>query len=195
MHAGRTKEQAMKRLLFALSLFVLGISPGLAQENTDGFYVGLGLGQFNVEVDNLDEAGDVASDFDADDTSWKIFGGWRFNPYFALEVAWIDLGGPEDDVAGESVEADISGVAPYAVATLPLGIFEIFGKVGYYFYDVELNVADLDVIDGSDEDFVYGAGVGLTFFEGLNFRLEYEIIDVSDVDDANALWLTGAFRF
>ena len=47
----------------------------------------------------------------------------------------------------------------------------------------------------SDEDLVYGAGFGLVLFDHLNVRLEYEIIDISDVDDANAAWLTGAWRF
>ena len=47
----------------------------------------------------------------------------------------------------------------------------------------------------SGEDLVYGVGIGLTFFEHLHARLEYEIIDVSEVDDANAIWLSGAWRF
>jgi hypothetical protein len=50
-------------------------------------------------------------------------------------------------------------------------------------------------VDDSDEDLVYGVGVGLTLFEHLHARLEYEIIDVSEVDDANAIWLSGAWRF
>jgi hypothetical protein len=47
----------------------------------------------------------------------------------------------------------------------------------------------------SDEDLVYAAGVGLVLFDHFNARLEYEIADVSDVEDANAIWLTGAWRF
>lgn len=160
-----------------------------------GFYAGAGVGQFNVEVDNLDEAQDVVNNFDSDDTSFKVFAGWRFTPVIAAELDYIDLGAPEDTIAGTRISAEISGIAPYLVATLPLGIFEIFGKVGYYFYDVEFEAGDLDVEDSSDEDFVYGAGFGLVIFEHLNARIEYEIIDVSDADDASALWLTGAWRF
>jgi hypothetical protein len=47
----------------------------------------------------------------------------------------------------------------------------------------------------SDEDLVYAAGVGLVLFDHFNARLEYEIVDVSDVEDASAIWLTGAWRF
>jgi hypothetical protein len=56
-------------------------------------------------------------------------------------------------------------------------------------------VGGVEVESISDEDLVYGAGVGVVLFDHLNARLEYEIIDIADVDDANAVWLTGAWRF
>jgi hypothetical protein len=37
--------------------------------------------------------------------------------------------------------------------------------------------------------------VGINFFEHVNVRLEYEQFDIDVVDDAEALWLTGAWRF
>ena len=63
------------------------------------------------------------------------------------------------------------------------------------FYDVKVDVDDLDVVDDSNEDFVYGGGIGLTLFEQLHTRLEYEVIDIDEFDDANALWLSAAWRF
>jgi OmpA-OmpF porin, OOP family len=95
----------------------------------------------------------------------------------------------------------VDGFAPYVVGTIPLGIFELFGKVGYYFYDVDLEVnsdtsglPDLDS-SSSEEDLLYGGGVGVTLFEHLNVRLEYELIDSDVLDDADAIWLSGAWRF
>jgi opacity protein-like surface antigen len=186
----------MKRTTLALLLFVLGTSTALAAEdNSGGFYAGAGVGQFNVQIDDVSDAVNTAQGFDSDDTSWKVFAGWRFTPVLAVELDYIDLGAPNESVSGVRLEAQINGVAPYFVATLPLGIFEIFGKVGYYFYDVEFDANDQTVRDDSAEDFVYGAGVGLVLFDHLAARLEYEIIDVSDLDDSDALWLTGAWRF
>ena len=37
--------------------------------------------------------------------------------------------------------------------------------------------------------------LGITLFERLNARLEYERIDSDVVDDADAIWLTGSWRF
>lgn len=184
----------MKCRIVAIALMALGSAPVLA-ENDSGLYIGAGVGQFNVEVDNLDEAQDTVESFDSDDTTFKVFAGYRFNQFIGVELDYIDLGSPEDTVNDLRVKAEINGVAPYLIGTVPLGPIELFAKVGYYFYDIQIDTESVRALDESDEDLVYGAGLGITLFEHLHARLEYEIIDVSDVDDANALWLSGAWRF
>lgn len=185
----------------------LACSSAFAQgvENDEGFYIGGGIGQFNVQIDDLDESDEAIETLDDDDNAWKAFVGWRMNPFFALELAYIDFGRPSDrfETGGTSGDftVDLSGFAPYLIGTIPVGPVELFGKVGYYFYDIDLEV-DIDDptfpdVDGgaSDEDLLYGFGVGMTFFERLNARLEYEKIDSDFVDDADALWLSGQWRF
>lgn len=196
----------MNRVIPAATLLALfgGWSAAHA-ENEQGFYVGGGVGQFNVQIDDIDETDEAIERLDDDDTSWKLFAGYRFNPFISLEAAYIDFGGPSDtaEASGSSgdYQVELSGFAPYVIGTLPLGPVELFAKVGYYFYDVDLNV-DLDDIGGdvfqssnSDEDLLYGAGVGMTFFDHLHARLEYEKIDSDVLDDADAIWLSGAWRF
>jgi opacity protein-like surface antigen len=191
-------------------LLALGVSHSAAAQEPDpsGFFIGAGLGQFDVKIDNLEGVGDVLQELDADDSAWKFVLGWRFNPYIALEADYIDLGAPNGnfDATGSSgqYEVDLAGFAPYLVGSLPLGIFELSAKVGYYFHDVDLHV-DFDNIganngnvldsDNSGEAVTYGVGAGVTFFEHLNAKIEYEYFDIDAVDDAYALWLTGAWRF
>lgn len=185
----------------------LACSSAFAQgiENDEGLYIGGGIGQFNVKIDDVDQTDEALETLDDDDNAWKAFVGWRMNPYFALELAYIDFGRPSDqfETGGTSgnYTVDLSGFAPYLIGTIPIGPVELFGKVGYYFYDIDLNV-DIDDptfpdVDGgaSDEDLLYGFGVGMTFFERLNARLEYEKIDSDFIDDADALWLSGQWRF
>ncbi len=185
----------------------LACSSAFAQgiENDEGLYIGGGIGQFNVQIDDLDETDEAVETLDDDDNAWKAFVGWRMNPYFALELAYIDFGRPNDRFEGEGSDGDftldISGFAPYLIGTIPVGPVELFGKVGYYFYDIDFEIDADDPtfpdVDGgaSDEDLLYGFGVGMTFFERLNARLEYEKIDSDFVDDADALWLSGQWRF
>jgi OOP family OmpA-OmpF porin len=178
-------------------VLLLASSVAALADNEKGLYAGAGVGQFNVKIDDVDDAVNTVSEFDSDDTSFRIFGGWRFSPYIAVDLAYIDFGGPDEDVNGQNVKADIDGFAPAVYGTLPLGPIELFAKVGYLFYDLNVEIGGEEIADvsGSDEDLIYGGGIGITLFERLNARLEYEIIDVSEVDDSNAIWLTGAWRF
>lgn len=197
----------MNRALMAATLLALGSGAAYAQspENDEGLYVGGAVGQFNIEIDGLDGVDDAVERLDDNDTAWQAFIGWRLNPYIALQAAYVDYGGPEDDIStgGSSgnYTAELSGFAPSVIGTLPLGPVELSAKLGYYFYDLDVSIdiddpldPDSDVSD-SGEDVFYGVGVGATFFERLHAKLEYEEIDLKGVDDSNAFWLTGQWRF
>ena len=174
-----------------------------ADENDEGFYIGGGVGQFNLKLDDVDQTDEAIESLDDSDTAWKAFVGWRMNPYFSLELAYVDFGSPSDRFetagSGGDFSASLSGFEPSILGTIPLGPVELFGKIGYYFYNVDAKV-DLDNGPGfdsssSDEDLLYGGGIGMTFFQHLNARLEYERIDSSRVDDADAIWFAGQWRF
>lgn len=171
----------------------------IAQGNDSGFYLGGGIGEFNVDIDDVDDLDDTVDRYESDDTAWKAFAGWRANENLAFELAYLNLGSPEDEVQPDVfVEVESDGVAPYIVGTLPFAAFELFAKAGYLIYDTEARVTSplgVVVVDESDEEFTWSAGLGLTVFDTFNLRLEYEMFDVQNIDDANALWLTGAFRF
>jgi opacity protein-like surface antigen len=185
-----------KRSVATAILIALASTPAIAAaDNESGLYLGAGVGRFDVKIDDVDDVGDTIGSYDADDTTFKAFAGWRFNPYVGVELDYIDLGNPEDRIDDRRVSADINGFAPYLVGTLPVGPVEFFAKAGYLFYDVKVDVDDLDIQDDSNEDFVYGGGIGLTMFEHLHARLEYEVIDIGEFDDSNALWVSAAWRF
>lgn len=171
-----------------------------AQDNESGFYAGGGVGSFDVQIDDFDDIDDTIDRYDSDDTAWKAFGGWRMNPYLAFELAYVNLGSPDDEIAPDTtLTLETDGFAPYVVGTLPIGDwFEVFAKAGYYWYEVDArlssplgNVSDSE----SNETFTWTAGVGVNIFERVNVRLEYEQFDFDEADDSTALWLTGAFRF
>jgi opacity protein-like surface antigen len=179
-----------------------------ADDNDSGPYVGAAYGEFDTSIEDIEGLEEAIDDFDADDSAWKAFFGWRFNPYLALEVDYVDLGNPRGnfDATGSSgdYELELSGFAGYVIGALPLGIFELSAKVGYYFHDLEIQVdldnigpGDGDVFDSDDsgEAFVYGVGAGVTFIEHINVKLEYELMDIDNLDDPYTIWLTGAWRF
>ena len=83
----------------ALALAALAAAAGAqAQDNESGFYAGAGVGTFDVEIDDFDDLDPTIDSYDSDDTAWKAFGGWRYNPYLAFELAYVNLGSPDDEI-------------------------------------------------------------------------------------------------
>lgn len=184
------------------ALAVAAAAPAVqAQDENAGWYLGGGVGQFNAQVDDIDDVDATVDEWDEDDTAYKFFAGYRMNNFLAFELDYINLGEPSGAVVpGVNVDASVDGFAPYVVATIPLGNwFEVYGRLGYFFYDATLGIED--EVDGrvefdeESEDLVYGAGIGANIGEKLNLRFEYERFDLQGVDDADALWLTAAWRF
>jgi opacity protein-like surface antigen len=174
--------------------------PTIAADIEPGWYLGGGIGEFNVEIDDVDDIEETVDRYDTDDTAYRAFVGYRVNPYLAAEVAYINLGNPESTVFTDTVlQTEIDGFAPSIVGVLPIGpLFEVFGKAGYYFYDQEVTASSpLGRVETSKdaEDFLYSAGAGLNIGQHFNVRLEYEWLDVEDTDETESAWLTAAWKF
>lgn len=177
--------------LNGLVLFGMLASAGALADVQPGFYAGVGAGKASIEID---DAG-----FDADDTAFKVFGGYNVNPNFAVELAFIDGGAPDERFGPGSVEVAVDGLNLSALGRLPVNeVFSVFGKVGFASYDVEVkgrignNVVASD--SGSDEDLSYGLGAAFAFGTSVELRGEYEAIDVSD-GSFNLLSVSGVYKF
>lgn len=185
----------------AAAIAALSFAAGASAQDSDdsGLYLGGGVGEFNVDIDDVDDVPETIDDYKSDDTAWKALVGWRMNKNVAFEAAYVNLGSPDDTIAPDTtLEVETDGFAPYIVGTLPFAAFELFAKAGYLIYDTEARVTSplgSVVVEDSGDEFTWSAGLGLTVFDTFNLRLEYEMFDVQQVDDANALWLTGAIRF
>ncbi len=91
----------MKKLhvLCLASLAALGSTPATSQ-NAEHFYGGAGLGQSRSNIDDnrinaaLIGAGATSTSIthDKQDASYKVFGGYQFNPYFGMELGYFNLG-------------------------------------------------------------------------------------------------------
>ena len=194
----------MKRTMLASAVMLsLGTGAAFAQapENDEGLYLGLGYGTFNVKVDDIDDTDEAISSIDDDGNVWRVFAGWRINPYFAFELNYVDFGDTTGAGSSGDYSVELAGFQPAVYGTFPLGPVELFGKVGYYFIDTDLRV-DLDDLggdvfqsDASEEAWSYGFGIGGTVFDRLNLKLEYEKIDTDLVDDFDAIWASAAWRF
>jgi OOP family OmpA-OmpF porin len=168
----------MRYSFVTAGLLVIGLSsaPGAHAEERTGIYVGTSIGEATNEVE----------EFKGSDTAFKLYGGYAFNDYFGVEVAYVDAGTQSDNVGPLHIENESSGIIASALVHLPIGErFSLFGKLGYAFYDAasKARLGDRVVSESeSDEDLTYGVGLELAVAGGLGLRAEYEVIDVSEGD-------------
>lgn len=183
---------------FLLGALLLGTPPLWAQGegNFDGLYLGAGLGDFSTDIDELDDVDDVDLDFDADENARKLFAGWRFNRFFAVQLDFIDFERSRDARdALNVVSTQSEGIAPSVVGSLPLGPIELFARAGILWYDLEIESGSTALVDDSSRDPIFGAGIGVAIAERLSLRAEYEVVEIDQLDDSHAVWLTAAWRF
>lgn len=181
------------------------VPPAMAAPNAEGLYIGVGTGFSSLknddeEVDDFIEAGSEDFDIDDDDNSFKGFLGYEFNPYFATELFYADLGRTRlegNNVANTDLESDAYGVS--AIGQLPItSWFTAFAKVGIAKWntDVDGNLGDasLDLEDQDGTDPIYGVGAQLNF-SPLFVRAEYERYDFDSDYKIDNFSASAGFRF
>lgn len=122
----------MKRTAIALAL---SLAAGAAAAQEAGFYLGASVGTSKISSGGCDE-GPLPAGISCDDTAntYKVFGGYQFNPNLALEAGYTDkLGRLELAGFGQTVEASARAFELVLVPALPLNEhFSIYAKLGVY---------------------------------------------------------------
>jgi OOP family OmpA-OmpF porin len=188
--------------LCAMPVFAQGRDRIDENDNREGLYLGGAIGDFSANLDRPGNVDDVDLDFDNQDAE-RLYAGWRFNPYVSVQLDYTDFGEGVANGTGATsligISAGSDGWTPSVVGTLQIGPVELYGKLGMFFYNVDVNLSTNNnlgqSVNSSGEDPVYGVGIGVTILEHLNLRAEYERIDIENFNDANAVWLSANWRF
>jgi OmpA-OmpF porin, OOP family len=114
------------------------------------WYAGVSGGEARTSRDlvsnresTITNATDIATAFDARDSAWKAFGGYRFNETLAIEASYADLGrhtmlttmlGGEPPLpASIRIARKINGYGADVVFSVPVGgSFSLFGRAGAF---------------------------------------------------------------
>ncbi len=167
--------------LCAVSPAALAMDPSL-----HGFYIGGAIGDATVELED-DQTG---ATFDADDTGYKIIVGYRIIDWVAVEVNYSDYGNPVDTLFGVDLEASYDAISVSALGMLPLGKFDLFGRLGVSRVDATIRAVRFNVSD-SDESTepMFGFGAQFRPNPNLAIRLEGEgvLLDINN-DEDNDFW-------
>ena len=179
----------MKFPVAFLALLVAGVTPAAAQKRAAApvqhaeercAYVGGMFGKSKFK-DWCNTSGAPAGfqllSCDDSDTAAKVFGGWRFNRFFALEASYIDWGEVSGTVSiggapsGVASEQQSMGLA--AVGNLPLTRqISLFGKVGRLRTEQEIRSPGSRSV--TESEWHYGLGFRYAATRNLAVRGEWE---------------------
>lgn len=192
----------MKRIGLAMTA-ALGMLPVTASF-AEGFYFGLGGGISMPDLPSKAEhdrdfLGTVPAMTSMDDTgeSWGVQVGYRFIPWVAAEVGYVDFGSAlyEASITGTgevfSVRYKSNGLTVSALGMVPITRrFDLHGRLGVIFSDTRVRQRIEDPFtgdflsvedDGSDRDFFAGIGGAWNINESYSLRLEYQrFLDVGE---------------
>jgi opacity protein-like surface antigen len=178
---------------------LLTLSAISANATESGFFVGGSIGTAAVEANVNDGIvlPNPAPVFDENDFGWKFLAGYDFALSDAFSVGieggYVDLGSPSADVLTVPISLNPAGFNLYGTAGVDIGPVNLFAKYGFVDWEVEGSLGGIR-FDDDGNDPAYGVGVrfDLGFVE---IRGEYEIFDISDVEDVTLLSAGIVVRF
>lgn len=186
-----------------LSLLTLALmaAPFAMAEISAGWYAGANYGVTEATIDDdritsgLLGSGLTTTSINDDDRDrgYKLFGGYQYNRYLALEAGYFDLGQfgfvantvPTGTLSGG---IKVRGFNLDAVGTLPITEkFSAFGRVGVTYADTDGTFAGtgaVNVLDPNpsarDTNLKVGLGVQYAFTDALSLRAEIERYRIND---------------
>jgi len=169
-----------KKCLAVTTLLICGITS--TSYASPGVYFGVGLGQ-----SKLNETG-----FD-DDKGKKLFAGYQFNRYIAVEGGYTDFG----SFSSSSINtmSELKGIEATVLASYPIGSrFSVFGRLGMWKWDYDTEAGGSAIQSESGSDVVHGAGVDFKFNQRFKVRGSWDEYRVND-GITNVISLNGLYTF
>lgn len=155
------------------------------------WYVGVGAGQAENKqrLTKLGGTGFTGGTVDNEDSSWKIFGGYRlWDEYVAVELSYVDLGttkvsgssGGSASTGTQEMETFTIGLLGRIPITDPLGVVI---NLGFSRNSSKINstIGATSTFEGAtDFEFYYGAGLQFEFSDTMGIRAGLEVFEVAD---------------
>ena len=213
---------SVKRSHVALAVIaaLAALASPLASADDTGWYSGVNVGRSRAKIDDprisagLQRGGFASSSIVDDDraTGFKLYGGYQFNRYFALEGGYFDLGKfgyTATTVPAGTLRGDIrlKGLNLDTVGILPItDKLSAFGRVGVAYADARdtfTGTGAVNVRTGSarkhEANLKFGVGMQYAFTDALAMRVEAERYRVNDAignrGDVDLVSLGLLYRF
>jgi len=186
----KMKKMPRSRNAFVISLLLTSsLSPYLAHAVDPGGYIGLAAGSASyTDQELIGLCSDFGLDCDSDTkgTAFKFLGGYRFNPYIAVEAGYADWGEVSvEPVSGAGLTFATKG--PYISLMPEVSVsdrFSLFGELGLGYQDANLSVSvpimgEIDSISEKTIVPIFGFGAAINL-NSVTIRFQWERIDPNE---------------
>ena len=220
------QQAAIRNAAVAAGIGLALAIPTGASAQDSPWYIGGSIGQSRVKLDtgglssDLAAAGMANTGFSANetDTGFKLFGGYRFHPNFAVEGGYAELG--KFSASGTVTTFNFVPIVPLptkvtievgqglhlaVVGNVPLANqFSVFGRLGAYNLRTEMKVTVAGISSSEsarNTGVLLGLGAGYDFTGNVGMRVEWEKFNkVGDKDktgqgDVGLLSVGLVYRF
>ncbi len=202
----------MRKTVGLLVLVLLfAAQSGFAAEN--GWYAGLGVGQSSIDTGIKATSGTAS--VDEEDLGYKVFAGYEFNKFIAVEGFYFDAGeatitANSGDVVADGntslvipvddFKASIEGQSFGLIGVIGYPVHQYFypyAKLGFHKWDTEIAVSAPGVVVSVEDDgtdMVFGVGFRMDVTDSVSVRGEFERYDY-DGEDVDFLSAGLMYRF
>lgn len=156
-----------------------------------GGYFGAAIGKASLSDYCSDTEGLAVASCDDSDTSFKIFGGYRFTRNIAVEVAYVDLGKYRATGSVASipftVTTELTGVTVQGVGIVPFGNeFALMGRIGAILWDMNSSATVGGFPGGTGDSGVdIAMGVGAQYKFASNFGIRADLDYYPNLGNSN----------
>ncbi len=180
---------------------VFGLAANAAAD--PAWYVGGGVGQYNIKIDGNPSGFGGTPEFGSDrnfqDSAavWDVLAGYQFNKYLAIQADYNWYSKTQTEIpinSSTNVQATAESYEVSVRPSLPLGhMFEVYARIGYNWYNLDIKRQYVKGESDSNDAVMYAGGVGVHLSDNFSLNAEYEIVDVNS-GDLNSATLRAVYR-
>jgi hypothetical protein len=183
-HTKLPPEVTMKKLLLSLAI-LLSAALLAAPDAYAEIVLGASIGRSDLKLGNVKD----------DDKGAQLYAGFHFLKFVGVELEYTDFGKFEDNSGGTTSPLEVTRADLFVLGVIPIGRFEIYGKVGYGYWDGDFQSSGGNPQSDDGSDPAYGVGFAVKFVKILAIRIEYEEFEIEGVDDLTMASIGLDFRF
>lgn len=181
-----------KHVITAAVFAAIAVTSAAAAEVNPWYLSGV-VGRSDFKINNADFSPLTVTSIDKKDTQFGIAAGYRFSPFVAVELGYLDFGKAKISASylgiGVNAEGKANTIHASVLLAAPIAdVWSIYGRLGAARTDrkITASASGLSISDSEKKsEALFGIGFGYAFSNNFTGTLEYQKLNDTDVSAVN----------